>query len=213
MLKIPCSYVAGLVGMNRFKTKLQTVCQLITRYNPEVLEHYLTPSETNRLQNKRFYADSRKAALVKQCLRGEDVVIPLRYKNQVAGILREKKHKFLNSHEFVTKKFANYELYGQTDGTYKNKVLEFKTRMRYYLLPQHDMIQLGCYMVIKQSDGVLVQDLHGKLKERHWSLKEMETYMKPHLAKLEEVVEEVYRIFKGEVTEEERKYIRYSLLC
>ena len=213
MLKIPCSYVAGLCGMNRFKDKWQTIATLVTRYNPKIMDLYLSPSEVQKIKNKHFYVDARKASIVKQCLRGEDVHIPMRYKNQVTGILREKKHKFENSHEFITKEFDTFTLYGQTDGLYKKKyVLEFKTRMRYYYIPPHDIIQLGCYMIIKQMPGVLVQDLLGTLKETYWTLKEMEIYMKPFLEKLKDVVHEIGEIFKGNISDKNRLILRCTLL-
>ena len=211
-MKLPCSYVAGLVGMNRFKDKFETIAALITRYNPEVLKLYLNPVEIQKLKNKKFYIDSRKAAIVKQLLRGEDVLIPLRYRNQVAGIVSEKKHNFKSAHEFVTKKFENFTLYGQTDGIYKFRVLEFKTRMRYYYIPPHDLIQIGCYMIIKEMDGVLLQDLHGKLKETFYELEEMEVYMKPKLEKLKSVVKEINDIFKNKISEENRKILRHCLM-
>ena len=213
MLKIPCSYIAGLCGMNRFKDKWETIAALITRYNPKILHLYLSPSEVQKIRNKHFYVDARKASIVKQCLRGEDVHIPMRYKNQVAGILRERRHNFESAHEFITKKFDNFVLYGQTDGLYKKKyVLEFKTRMRYFYIPPHDIIQLGCYMIIKQMPGVLVQDLHGNIKETYWTLEKMESYMKPHLEQLKHVVNEIDDIFKGKISDKNRRILRFSLL-
>ena len=211
MLTLPCSYISGLVGMNRFKDKWETIAALITRYNKDVLKLYLNPSEIQKLQNSKFYVDSRKAAIVKQILRGEDVYIPLRYRNQVSGIIQEKKHKFKSAHEFVKKDFETFSLYGQTDGLYKNRVLEFKTRMKYYYIPPHDLIQIGCYMLIKKMPGVLLQDLHGKLKEAFFELSEMEDYMKPKLEKLKEVVREIGDIFLGKISEKNRKILKYCL--
>ena len=215
MLKIPCSYVAGLCSMNRFKGKWETISALITRYNKHVMDLFLTPSEVQKINNKHFYVDSRKAAIVKQCLRGEDVHIPARMRNQVLGLVSEKRQNFENSHEFITKEFENFVMYGQTDGLYKKKwVLEYKTRMRYWIVPPppHDVIQLGCYMIIKQMPGVLVQDLHGDLKESYWTLKDMEVYMKPHLKLLKEVVNEINDIFKGKISDKNRKLLRFCLL-
>ena len=212
MLKIPCSYLAGLVNQNRFKNKWETIACLITRYNPKIMKYFLTPGEIQRIKNKRFYVDSRKAAIVKQCLRGENVLIPLRYRNQVAGIICEKLHDFKNAHEFITKEFENFTLYGQTDGIYKDHVLEFKTRMRYYYIPPQDIVQLGAYMIIKQQDGVLVQDLHGVLKETYWTLDEMEIYMKPIFADLQKVVLQIIRIFSGDFTDLEHSEIRRCLM-
>ena len=212
MLKIPCSYVAGLTNNNRFKNKWETIASLITRYNPKIMKYFLTSGEIQRIKNKNFYVDTRKAAIVKKCLRGEEVLIPARYRNQVAGIIREKLHNFKNAHEFITKQFENFSLYGQTDGFYKDHVLEFKTRMRYYYIPPHDLIQLGCYMIIKQSKGVLVQDLHGKFKEQFWTLEDMEIFMKPILEDLNKVVLQITKIFSGDITDSERSEIRRSLL-
>jgi len=117
-----------------------------------------------------------------------------------------------NSHQFISKKFENFSLYGQIDGMRDGKVLEQKTRMRYFYVGQHDMCQLATYMIIKERDGILFQDLKGQTKDTHYSLADMKIYMAPILKELHKVSTEIHGIFANDVTKEARKLLRFRLL-
>ena len=207
-LRIPCSFVAGMTGRNRFKDKWETIAALLVKYYPDVLPLYLTQAEIHRLQAKHFYLYKTKSALVKSCLEGKATYIPVRYRNQVHGILTEKKYDFENQHQFISKDFGNYSLYGQLDGMRGDLVIEVKSRMRYYYIGEHDRVQLGTYMLIKGCDGVLLQDLKGKKKETFFPLSKVKRHMAPILCELERVAKQIHTIFEDGLQGKDR-----TLLC
>jgi len=210
-LRIPCSFVAGLTGRNRFKDKWQTIAALLVKYYPDVLPLYLTQAEIRRIQSKHFYLFKQKSALVKSCLEGKPTYVPVRYRNQVHGILTEKNYDFENQHQFISKDFGNFSLYGQIDGQRGEQVVEVKARMRYFYIGEHDRVQLGTYMLIKGLDGVLLQDLKGKKKETFFPLAKTKRHMAPILSELERVAKQIHKIFEGGLEGTDRTLLRFTL--
>ena len=180
---IPCSTFSCLAGINIYTTPYKAILSFIRnngrrpyiRKNIKKIQEILKHEEfykkyicsTTITNILKFYARDKIIKICRQ--HGINSGMPFGFYSKARGIHLEKLGMKLYSRMTgkpitekyikVSKNFGIFELRGEIDCILDKTIIEIKIRQGHFIVPppNHDLMQLSLYCIIRETNGVLVQ--------------------------------------------------------